>query len=70
MVNGKVELQLKDGTWYPMQEKMESVEQNYNGNKWYAFNCPRRDMPRFAGLTHSGLAMKKRAAPSGLDLKK
>ena len=69
MNNGRIELLLKDGSWYKIQEKMETVEQNHNGTKWFAFNCPRRDEPRFSGLTHSGLAMKK-ATPSGLDVKK
>ena len=68
MNNGRIELLLKDGSWYKIQEKMETVEQN-NGTKWFAFNCPRRDEPRFSGLTHSGLAMKK-ATPSGLGVKK
>ena len=59
MVDNKVELLLKDGTWYPMQAKMEDISHNQNGIKWFAFNCPRRAEPRFAGLTHSGLGMKK-----------
>ena len=57
-VNGKQELLLKDGTWYPMQSKMEEICENQNGTKWFAFNCPRRE-PRFAGLTYSGLAMRR-----------
>ena len=69
MVDGKIQLLLKDGTWYSMQEKFEEIDKNKNGIKWFAFNCPRRDEPRFSGLTHSGLAMKK-ATPSGLGVKK
>lgn len=59
VVNGQLEMLLKDGTWYPMQSKMEEIDQSYNGIKWTAFNCGRGDEPRFAGLTLSGLAMKK-----------
>ena len=59
VVDDKVEMRLRDGTWYPMQAKMEDIDQKQNGVKWFAFNCPRRMEPRFAGLTHSGLAMKK-----------
>ena len=59
VVDGKMELLLKDGTWYPIQERMEDVDQAQNGTKWFAFNCPREE-PRFAGLTYSGLAMKKK----------
>ena len=38
---------------------MEEIDKNKNGTKWFAFNCPREE-PRFAGLTYSGLAMKKK----------
>ena len=51
VVEGQVELLLKDGTWYPMQSKMEEIDENYNGVKWTAFNCGRNSEPRFAGLT-------------------
>ena len=57
VVNGKMEMLLKDGTWYPMQQRMEELDESQNGTKWFAFNCPRRIEPRFAGLTYSGLAM-------------
>ena len=59
VVDGKVEMKLKDGSWYPMQTRMEDMDANSNSIKWFAFNCPRRVEPRFSGLTHSGLAMKK-----------
>ena len=61
--NGMVEVLLKDGTWYPMQKKMEEIDQNYNGIKWVSFNCGKGEEPRFAGLTMSGLGMKKVAGP-------
>ena len=50
IVNGQVELLLKDGNWYPMQAKMEDMDKNFGGIKWNAFNCPRNMEPRFAGL--------------------
>ena len=59
VVDGKLELLLKDGTWYPMQSKLDEMNLNYSGVKWSAFNCPRKDDPRFSGLTFSGLSMKK-----------
>ena len=62
--NGMVEILLKDGTWYPMQKKMEEIDQSYNGIKWVSFNCGKGEEPRFAGLTMSGLGMKKAAAPA------
>ena len=51
VVDGQVELMLKDGSWYPMQAKMEEIDKNYNGVKWTAFNVGRNNEPRFAGLT-------------------
>ena len=39
---------------------MEEIDENQNGTKWFAFNCPQRVEPRFAGLTYSGLTMKKK----------
>ena len=60
--NGMVEILLKDGTWYPMQKKMEEIDESYNGIKWVSFNCGKGEEPRFAGLTMSGLGMKKAAA--------
>ena len=51
VVDGQLELMLKDGSWYPMQSKMQEINENYNGIKWTAFNCGRGDEPRFAGLT-------------------
>ena len=50
IVDGQIELLLKDGTWYPMQSKMQEMCDNENGIKWFAFNCPRRNEPRFAGV--------------------
>ena len=49
VVDDKMELLLKDGTWYPMQSKMDEMSHKHNGTKWFAFNCPRRTEPRFAG---------------------
>ena len=49
MVNGKLEAKLADGTYYALQEKMEEMDQNYNGIKWASFNAGREE-PRFAGL--------------------
>ena len=49
-VDGQIELLLKDGTWYPMQAKMDEINENYNGIKWLAFNCNRKGEPRFAGV--------------------
>ena len=56
-VDGQLELLLKDGTWYPMQSKMEEISDSANGIKWLAFNCNRANEPRFAGV-------KKRADES------
>ena len=49
VVDGQVELMLKDGTWYPMQSKLEEMDKNYSGIKWTAFNVGRDNEPRFAG---------------------
>ena len=43
---------------------MEEIDQSYNGIKWVSFNCGKGEEPRFAGLTMSGLGMKKAAAPA------
>ena len=51
MVNGKLEAKLADGTYYALQEKMEEIDQNYNGIKWASFNAGREE-PRFAGLDY------------------
>ena len=58
IVDDKVELLLKDGTWYPMQSKMDQMCSNQNGTKWFAFNCPRRIEPRFAGFKRRAIASK------------
>ena len=54
VVDDKMELLLKDGTWYPMQSKMDEMSHKQNGTKWFAFNCPRRNEPRFAGPRKRG----------------
>ena len=41
---------------------MEEIDASYNGIKWVSFNCGKGEEPRFAGLTMSGLGMKKVAA--------
>ena len=45
IVEGRLELLLKDDTWYPMQSKMEEMSHKLNGIKWFAFNCPQRAEP-------------------------
>ena len=33
-----MEAQLADGSYYPLQERIEEMDENTNGYKWAAFN--------------------------------